>query len=192
MSQQFNVSGTVASLTTRDIKARTGKMFQKHGVTLADGRSFEFPGFKQPHRVGDSINYTVEKNYGRYETVGAGAVAGLEDMPGVAASTPTVRGTGVASGGGSSYSKGDRVFPTPPASGEIAIIRQNALTNAVKLLGDALDDGWTLNEDGEAQIMARADLAIKLAYRFASFSSGHMDTKLLEEAAKLMPPSPEE
>lgn len=183
MTHQAN--GTVVTLTTRDLTSKAGKPFTKHGVKLDSGQEFELDGFKQIYSVGDKVSAVgVALKYRVWTSTGALA-HGAPEMPrsggSPAPSAPRTSGSGASESG----------FPIPAASYQMSIIRQNALTSAVNLVNTALGERISDGEDdptattrNQKIISQRADLAIKIAYKFASFSSGYLDTIAAEEMAK--------
>lgn len=175
MTTPHRLSGTVSALTTREVPKKAGGTFTKHGIKVGTVEA-ELDGFRQKYRVGDVIDVAVVYNFKRWNVTGpanpadplvptgtAGASGGV--VPGAPPAPYTPRG-------------GDRVFPVPSGSGEMAIIRQNALTNAVKVLEVCYDN---MEIDSPEEV---ADKAIQIAYKFQAFSSGRLDEKAAEQLAK--------
>lgn len=188
MTQIYNVTnGVVAEVTKRSFTSKAGKSMTAYGYRLADGRVVEC-GIRAAGllSVGATLNATVQHEFGRYSITGYAPSASATEMP-FAGAAPTTLGGGV-SRPSSGPAPGGRVFPVDPRSGEMAIIRQNALTNAVKLIGDALVGHVLSGEGGLAEeVEARANLAIKTAYRLTAFSSGLLDKEALAQAVASVP-----
>lgn len=177
MTTPYRLSGTVSALTTREVPKKAGGTFTKHGIKVGTVEA-ELDGFRQKYRVGDVIDVAVVYNFKRWNVTGpanpadplvptgtAGAPGGV--VPGAPPAPYTPRG-------------GERVFPVPSGSGEMAIIRQNALTNAVKMV----NDWYALNDESPDSVSAMADEVIQNAYKFQAFSSGRLDEKAAEQLAK--------
>lgn len=154
-------SGKVVN-TTRDAKVspRTGKPYTVHGVELDSGEQIEI-GFKQAYKVGDSFNSEVEFAYGKWKEKRAlgsapiGATTVLKEVH----TPPTAM-----------------AFPIPKANKETAIIRQNALTNAVKACDDYAEHTGKLLPLDEF-----IEQVISVAYKFAEFSSGQREIRMSKE-----------
>jgi hypothetical protein len=129
-------------------------------------------GFSQPFKVGDSISVDVETKFGELKVTSSSVAAdsGTKGVPmGTKAYAPS---TGK-----------NTVFPVPNTHGDYAIIRQNALTNAVAIVSQRSD--WR-SEDVDTV----SERVIRLAYKFAEFTSGHREKRIAkEQAAKVLPDS---
>lgn len=177
----YYVEGTITRLDSQNRKSKAGKAFTIHTVDV-NGSTIEV-GFKQPFSVGDRFASNVEYAYKTYRQA-AGADNTLGPIPNAVASPSRAP---AAAGGGSTRSS---AFPIPTSDGvQTAIMRQNALTNAVSLIsnaggyaGSGLGETVT-NEDLKAVIKWRAELAIDIAYKFAAFSSGNLDAELFTASA---------
>jgi hypothetical protein len=103
--------------------------------------------------------------------------------------TPPVGGVSVAAPDSGSaatpaYSRPaykDKIFPVPPTHGDMAIIRQNALSNATALVSDYVA---TLPAEQFPKLDAWSDLVIDVAYKFAKFSSGHRESEAIDKLVK--------
>lgn len=147
-------------------KSPPGKRpFKVHRVVLNNGDEVEV-GYKQPYKIGDLFNSEVEFKYGKWKEIRPlGSVPSGTAGGSSAASAPTPAPAAMA-------------FPIPKANKETAIIRQNALTNAVNFFNNAGAPhmaGMALDE--------QADYVLKLAYKFAEFSSGQREMRLAKELA---------
>lgn len=142
-----------------DVKSPPGKRpFKVYTVVLSTGEEVEI-GYKPTYKVGDNFHSEVEFKYGKYKEVKPLGASGA--TAGVASSAPS----GVAS----------MAFPIPKASKETAIIRQNALTNAVNAVIN-YTDGTPRGSFDEY-----IDTIISTAYKFAEFSSGQREIRLTKE-----------
>jgi hypothetical protein len=61
------------------------------------------------------------------------------------------------------------VFPIPALHGDRAIVRQNSVTNAVKLITDSV------HSTDEADWDDLADMVIRIARKFEAYSCGDLD-----------------
>lgn len=137
-------------------------------------------GFKKPKLdIGDEIDFQfTENDYGkqmddksvRVITKGSGSGSG-GSAPATAGSSPPAPRTGgfVA-----------KVFPIPYLHGDRAIVRQNSVTNATKVVGDFLSQ----SEDTVAQTPERmAEMIISVARMFEAYSCGDLDVEAAEKLA---------
>lgn len=155
-------SGKVVKLE-RDAKvsARTGKPYSVHSVVLDTGDTIEV-GFKQPYRVGADFNSEVEFGFGKWKE--------LKALPPGSAPAATTRTAEVQAA--------PMQFPIPKSSKETAIIRQNALTNAVNATNTLINAGCV---DKPASAEEYTDGVLTLAYKFAEFSSGQREIRMSKE-----------
>lgn len=200
----YQATGIVTKLTTRAAVSKAGKPYTKHGVELDSGQEFELDGFKQIYRVGDRVSNVLVREKFRQMTATGVPNEGLglpplpvKGAPGIAGTTPTSAPTPspVVRGGSSSSWSPRGVFPIDPEDGQMSIIRQNALTNAVAvvvpLVREVLSENISIADvagDREAlldeALSSVPDLILKVAYKFQSFSSGQYDKIAAEEVAK--------
>lgn len=75
----------------------------------------------------------------------------------------------------------EKVFPVPLTHGDMAIIRQNALTNAVSTVADFIA---TQQADKWPTLEVWTDMVINTAYKYSKFSSGQRETDALEKLQK--------
>ncbi len=156
-------SGKVNNVLFETITKPGKRPFTVHRVQLNNGDEVEV-GFKQPYRVGDNFNSEVEFKFGKWKEVRA---------LGGAAPTPT---PSTPSGANSSGNGAPATFPIPKGNKESAIIRQNALTNAVNAINN-----WGDTEIGAGSLDEYTDLIIAQAYKFAEFSSGQREVRLAKD-----------
>lgn len=161
----------VAEIKERIANTRNGPkpVFDLVGT---DGRKYGM-AFTNPSRSGISVGTVVNAN-------------GEEDKYGIKLDPKTISiGGKVTSGGAvapaksagspSSYGK---VFPLPPTHGDTAIIRQNALTNAVATVADFIA---TQPTEKWPDLDKWTDMVIDTAYKFAEFSSGQREVKAIKK-----------
>ncbi len=166
-----------------EIKPVNTKYGMKNTYTLQTTIGKVKYGWKDPRKAGIDAGTALEAvvNQGQY---GAEIVDGTVKVistgnPVAATPAPAITGNKPTYGGGGAGAAG-RPFPVPKTSGELAIIRQNALTNAVAVInnyGGELDAQLTLDE--------YTDKIIEIAYKFADFTSGQREVaaaKQLEQS----------
>lgn len=171
------VTFEVKSINERKVNTKYG-MKSAFDFIATDGSKYGF-GFNNPSKYGITIGTKVTGN------VSTGPYGMTLDKEGVsiggdAAMTPT---PAVSSGGGG-FSRGagasGRPFPVPTTSGEMAIIRQNALTNAVATVADFVA---TQPSEKWPDLDTWTDMVITVAYKFAKFSSGQRETEAMKRLA---------
>jgi len=172
----MKITGEVVDTTSKVITAKaTGKKFRVHYIEL-DGGEVINVGFKNPYTVGAKVSIDAEEKYGELKALNPNSTGNDSGTTRQAASQPSSGGRVPASG---------RPFPVPKTSGELAIIRQNALTNAVTMFcNGALE--FVPNKDDMKSVDELIEEVIKMAYAFADFSSGQREVKLasvMEERA---------
>lgn len=192
-------NGAVGVITRIDavVKAKkAGGTFTVNIATLDTGVEVDF-GFKPVvGRIGDSVSWVTQKQYGTQKFIAVDPSAGSLPAaypPRVSALAPSAPSTipaypsAAPAAGPSAYKPGyAKPFPLPREHGDTAIIRQNALTNAVKTITDAMS--YT-TKNGEARIAEFDTIEeleqriIQTAYKFASFSSGQLDAMLASDIA---------
>jgi hypothetical protein len=142
--------------------ASTGKQFRIHLVELEDGRVVNV-GFKQTYAIGDTFDAMCEFKFGEWKPTASGSSSAPARSE--APATPPKKAWV------------DKTFPVPTTHGDMAIIRQNALTNAVNYYNAnvGMPSGLAAEEAIES--------IIKMAYKFAEFSSGHREVRIERELA---------
>jgi hypothetical protein len=178
-------AGTIVDIRTETKNKKAGGTFTVNLASLDSGVTVDF-GFKPVQgRVGDRVEWMVQKSYGKYEFKGPG-YAGLPPAPAIAPRAAYGAPSGATAGPATSippaappvYS--GKPFPLPRTHGDTAIIRQNALTNSVKIHGDAL----AANDENVGDVDAYVNAILRTAYKLASFSSGNLDEQIAEEVAE--------
>jgi hypothetical protein len=151
---------TVANIEAKSINTKFG-MKNKYIVVGTDGNRYE-AGWKAPtYTPGSTIEANVNvTKYGNEITdirvTSFGAGGGSVTSSPVAPAAAPVRAAPPAQG-----------FPLDPTSREISIIRQNALTNAVK----SMENLYGINNGISREEYIETTLSI--ARRFADYTSGH-------------------
>lgn len=169
----MKVNGQIQAVTSEPRNTKYGTR-NVHYITV-NGERYQLGFGKLEVKAGDTVSFEEgDKGYGKEVTKGSlvfggasAVVAAGPDVPAVAAAfVPAPK-----SGG-----KAPSVFPIPALSGERAIIRQNALTQARELVvARGLTEGVT-NDQYVAEI-------IRLAPRFEAYSAG--DTDMAEAKAEV-------
>ena len=164
------VTDEVVEFFDHKFTAKSGKPTTVKKMTLKDFGPVSL-GFTKPETLpfveGDTVTIEVEKNYGEWQYKGeapSGSIATVSTPP---AAAPK------GGGGSGGFMMVPKVFPVPDAHGDMAIIHQNSLTNARALVES--DTYWSAWIDEKRSTPNRKDIEdeiIRLAYRFADFSSG--------------------
>lgn len=167
-----NVTFEVAAIDPKTVNTKYGP---KNTYTLVNSAGDRYQmGFTDPTRMGIRVGTTVsgltkEDKYGTHidaKTITVGATSATPPPappPRTAAKSAT-----------------PKPFPLPPTHGDTAIIRQNALTNAVSTVADYIA---TQPTEKWPDLDTWTDMVIDTAYKFAKFSSGQRE---VEMRAKLM------
>lgn len=171
------ISGVVQGISPfNGVSKRTGKPFTIWTVTV-DGRDIK-AGFKKPtYEIGQNVSIPVEVNkWGDTEMIQPG-----KPMSGGGGSSAPAKPSGGAA------PSGGRTFPVQINSPEMSIIRQNALTNANKLLETLVDNGVEFGgKETYDQITPEewTEELVKIAYKLTEFSSGQREAKAVAEMSK--------
>lgn len=126
--------------------------------------------------VGDVVDFEyIEK--GEYKNIKGGVV-----VKGKGASVASPTGS---ANGGKTYSRGS--FPIDPLDGQRSIIRQNALTNAVKVYTEAMSPTSTsATKVPKLDLSSVAEPIIGLARQFEAYTAGDIDrTNAIALASKM-------
>jgi hypothetical protein len=160
----MNISGVVTGLDSKVItSAKSGKKFKVHYIELDTGDRVNV-GFNQTFKVGDNATLDAEQQYGELKLSTT-----VRTAPPTGGATPAPASKFV--------SISQRPFPVPKTSGETAIIRQNALTNAVTMFcNGALE--FVAKKDELKSTDELIEEVVKMAYKFAEFSSGNREVQL--------------
>ena len=157
------MSYIVENISEKEVNTKFGP--KKAYSINANGERFGY-GFKKPtFSIGDEVDFQFTENtYGK--NVDLTSVRLL--VKASSAATPST--STIASTAPSKPSYGaPKVFPIPALHGDRAIVRQNSVTNAVKLITDSV------HSTDEADWDELADIAICIARKFEAYSCGDLD-----------------
>lgn len=151
------VNDKVVTFGSETKTSKAGKAYTIHTVVLEKFGPISL-GFTKPETLsaaaGDQLAMEVEKKFGQWQMV--------RELDKDAEATMTVPPATAPKGGG--FRKAEpKVFPVPADHGDMAIIHQNALTNAIRYYSEV---------SGKTGDIWDVDDVISLAYVFADFSSG--------------------
>lgn len=179
----MNQQGVIEGVYKKDVKTRFGTK-QTHSFKM-DGAFFSC-GFNDPRlAVGEEIAFEfTEGTYGKEVTKGTIVRTGAAPVavPAPAAAAPRFDAPK------SAVPSSNRVFPIPPLHGDRAIIRQNALNHASRLVATGLNPAaWEeVTKAGatvEQQVETIASLTISLARKFEAYACGDLDVARAKEIA---------
>ena len=167
------MSYTVENITEKTVNTKFGP--KKAFSIKANGEWYGY-GFKKPaFSIGDEVDFQFsETAYGKQvddKSVRTLSKAGDTSSPTSSAPAPA-----------KAYGAPAKVFPIPPLHGDRAIVRQNSVTNATKLVSDVLS-----KSKGDVDIKCyddAAQLIIKIAREFEAYSCGDLDMAVAEEMVK--------
>lgn len=160
--------GTVVSLDQVFKTSRTtGKQFPINYVELDNGARINV-GFNQPYAVGQVVSIPTEVAYGELQVPrnppsGGGASAG----------PPLVDKKSKPTQNRAPYGRNTR-FPVPKDHGDVSIMRQNALTNAVSFITEM--EGFDTDD-----MAGSIEKVIETAYKFAEFTTGQREERMARE-----------
>lgn len=158
----------IENITTKDVNTKFGP---KPAYTIiANGEKFSY-GFKKPtFAVGDTVDFQfTESTYGKQ--VDATSVRMISKGDGKA----MVSAATVSSAPTKTYTPPSKVFPIPPLHGDRAIVRQNSITNATKLVSDV-----QAKSKSEIDVMVLANTIVEVAKVFEAYSCGDNDAMAAE------------
>lgn len=174
----------VASIKTREVNTKNGlkpvwDLYDSDGTKY--GMAFSNPSTKGIN-IGSWVTGDVtDSQYGKNidaKTISVSTKDTSGSIPNAGTSPPQAT---------SPYSKSaykEKVFPVPPQHGDMAIIRQNALSNATALVSDYVA---TLPAEKFPDLENWSDLIINMAYKFAKFSSGHRELEAADKLVGIVP-----
>lgn len=154
-----NVTGVITKKSQRQVTTKFG---EKTSYSIQINGEWYSAGFKPcPYNEGDTVSANFEMN-GSYKNItgygAAPASAGSGAAP--APSAPAPRATG-------------KQFPVPSDHPDRAIIRQNALAHATKLVVEGTSADMP-DLDGAAERI------IELAYKFEAYATGQREVEAAE------------
>ena len=156
----------IENITTKDVNTKFGP---KPAYTIiANGERFSY-GFKKPtFAVGDTVDFQfTESTYGKQ--VDATSVRMITKGTGAPATAS------VSSAPTKTYTPPSKVFPIPPLHGDRAIVRQNSITNATKLVSD-----MQAKSKSEIDVLVLANTIVEVAKVFEAYSCGDNDAMAAE------------
>ena len=166
----MTMKGTVTAVNSRTVTTKYGAkpVFD----VVVDGTKYGY-GFKDPTKAGLSVGAYIAFDFtaGKYgPDMLPGSVKVITGGTGVAATpvAPSPRSTPTASPAASGGGWRDAGFPVPVTSEKISILRQNALTNAVKTVGD-FPTNFVTSELTPNELI---DHILEVARKFADYTSG--------------------
>lgn len=167
------VKDKVVDFSSESKTSKAGKHYTVHSVVLETFGPVTL-GFTKPETLpfskGDHVTMQVDFNYGKYEFKSLES----DSTPATLVTPPSKKSFGGKGGGSPRKDFKEGMFPIPDDHGDMAILHQNALTNAIKLAELRMD-----HEFGNGDHLA-TDNIIELAYELVEFTSG----KHLEKLAK--------
>jgi len=157
------MSYIIENISEKEVNTKFGP--KKAYSINANGERYSY-GFKKPTFViGDEIDFQFTENtYGK--NVDLTSVRLINK--GTGTPPPSTAVTGATAPSKPSYGA-PKVFPIPALHGDRAIVRQNSITNAVKLITDSV------HSTDEADWEQLADIAISIARKFEAYSCGDLD-----------------
>lgn len=175
-----NVTGSITAVFTQPRNTRFG--LRPVTFVTINGENYQLGFGKHSVKVGDSVGFEVEdKGYGPEAKKGSLTILGVPTGAAPVAATPAV--AAYSGGAPKSGGKSSGVFPIPALSGERAIIRQNALTQAREVVLKTMP---VVSEVGRSPAHANDVLTeeiIRLARRFEAYAAG--DTDMAEAKAEV-------
>ena len=150
----------IENITTKDVNTKFGP---KPAYTImANGEKFSY-GFKKPtFAIGDEIDFQfTESTYGKQ--VDPVSVRMIKKGSGTITAT-------VSSAPTKTYTPPTKVFPIPPLHGDRAIVRQNSVTNATKVVVDSY-----IKSKEVANPIELANAIVEVAKIFEAYSCGDDD-----------------
>lgn len=158
------VKGKIVDFSSETKTSKAGKPYTVHTAVFDEFGPVSL-GFTKPETLpfgkNDVVAVEVEKKFGEWQFQRQVSIDEEATM-----STPPAKAPYSGGGGGSKFVP--KVFPVPADHGDMAIIHQNSLTNAIKFYELT---GKTPDVAG----------VIDLAYEFADFSSGAHLAKLAKD-----------
>ena len=158
---------TIEDITQKEVNTKFGP--KPAFTVMANGERFSY-GFKKPtFKIGDTVDFQFTENtYGK--NVDLTSVRLLAKGEGAPAPTAPIVGASKPS-----YGPPAKVFPIPLLHGDRAIVRQNSITNAVKVVCDTLGETATKTPE------ELAEKAIEIARMFEAYSCGDLDMAAAEK-----------
>lgn len=158
------VTGVIEAVSSKDVNTRFGT---KPTYSFKVSGQWYKTGFKKmPHGEGETVSFPFSE--GKY---------GNEVDPAKVKAVSATGGSAAPAAPKSTTAAFSRPFPIPALSGERAIVRQNALTNAREVLQWLWTDAKVVDRDEVAEEI------IRLARRFELYTTGDEDAAIAAEGA---------
>jgi hypothetical protein len=163
------MSYTVENITEKTVNTKFGP--KKAFSIKANGEWYGY-GFKKPaFSIGDEVDFQFsETAYGKQ--VDDKSVRTLSKAGGTSSPTSSAPAPAKA------YGAPAKVFPIPPLHGDRAIVRQNSITNATKMVTELL----VANKE-KMGMSETADLIVNIARKFEEYSCGDIEAIAAEQMA---------
>jgi hypothetical protein len=161
----MQAQGTVTGVSTKQITSmKTGapKNYTIHLATIDGLDAVLNTGFKQTYNPGDQFSGLVEKAYGEYKEVKAGAVTAAPAVTPYAAATFSTQ----------TQSEGRETFPLDPLHSKNLILRQNAINAASSALAGTISK--TASDDDVANSI------INVASVLVKWTTGRAEQEALD------------
>jgi hypothetical protein len=154
------MSYLIENITQKDVNTKFGP--KPAYSIMANGERYSY-GFKKPtFKIGDTIDFQFTENtYGK--NVDLTSVRLLTKGDGATPPPTTV------SPSKAPYSPPTKPFPIPALHGDRAIVRQNSISNATKLVTDSV------TKTDSAEWESLAENVIYIARMFEAYSCGDLD-----------------
>lgn len=165
------MSYIIENITTKEVNTKFGP--KPAYSVYANGERFNY-GFKKPtFGISDEVDFQyTETTYGKNVDLASVRMINKGTAP---ASAPSIATAPARSGGGGYAAK---VFPIPPLHGDRAIVRQNSVTNATKIVCDTKVSKHTTVEEVAVEV-------IKVARMLEAYSCGDIDMEMAESIANV-------
>lgn len=156
------MSYMIENITSKEVNTKFGP---KPAFSIKTSEGWFSYGFKKPaFAIGDEVDFQYTEN-----TYGKNVDHASVQMITKGTAAPAAAAAAPRSGGG--YAA--KVFPVPALHGDRAIIRQNSVTNATKIVTD-----FGLESFGDAEQIAVE--IIRIARVLESYSCGDIDAEMAE------------
>jgi len=161
------MSYILENVTQKEVNTKFGP---KPAFTIVCGGERYSYGFKKPmFNIGDEIDFQFTENtYGK--NVDLASVQLVKKGTGAPVGASTTAAAPVKA----AYSPPSKVFPIPALHGDRAIVRQNSVTNATKLVSELL------TAEDTADLEEWAEKIISIARKFEAYSCGDLDAAAAE------------
>jgi hypothetical protein len=168
----MQVTGKITNITNKTIPKKNGQgTFTIKYVTVDTFTDGDINAGFEKVNVGDQINWQVEINFGEWQKLKPGQGGG--------GSAPAATGSG---GGGAAPRSAGRVYPIPLDHGDNAIVNQNSLAHATKVV----------LANPAASDKENTDRILLVSFRLANYATGRTTTDEVQAIASSMMVEPTE